>query len=124
MTPERKKALILIATTFIVGIISGALILGLVMQKTNRKEKIGWREGGREAFIQKILTVMDADASQEKEIRPLIEETMTEIDSVQAHTDKKIRGIIDSLEVRVKPLLKEEQLKKLQEFHKRGRIKN
>lgn len=125
MTPERKKALLMILATFFVGMIAGALLLGLVGRMSDRSRKVssGWRDGGREAFIDKILTVMEVDSSQAEEIRPLIVETMAEIDSVQAESDKSVKRILDSLEVKVQPLLTQDQLEKLKLFHRRGRVK-
>jgi hypothetical protein len=58
---------------------------------------------------------------QAKQMKPLMIETMARIDSLQMETDKKVRSVINSFEEDIKPILREDQLKKLQEFHRRGR---
>jgi len=120
MTPERKRALITITTTLVIGILIGALAVGL-WSKQSRGGRSGGHKNGREAFVKKIFAVIDADSAQAKQIRPLVNETMTQIDSLQKHTDKEVTKVIDSLEVKLRPILSEKQMKQLQEFHRKGR---
>ena len=75
MTPERKKALITIMTTLIIGILIGALAVGL-WSKQSRGGRPGGRQSGKEAFVKRIFTVVEADSAQAKQLRPLINETM------------------------------------------------
>ncbi len=117
MKPERKKALILIGTTLVIGIFIGALTIGLIGRHNRGKQPSVWRKDGKEAFIQKILTLVEADSDQAKLIRPLIIETISQIDSLQIQTD----SVVNSFEVKLQPILNEKQMENLQQFHKRGR---
>lgn len=120
MTPERKRAIGLMIATLIIGILIGALGAGLVGRQM-RKPPMAWREEGKEMFIRRLMKIAGADSAQARQIRPLMMEAIARIDTLQRHTDREVRGVIDSLEVKLKPILTEEQLKQLKEFHRRGR---
>lgn len=123
MKPERKKALLMIGATLIIGILIGALGVGLWGKQSRRagKSSANWRQEGKEIFMQRIIKEANADSLQAKQMKPLMIETMARIDSLQAVTDKEVHAVVDSFEEKLKPILREDQLKKLQEFHRRGR---
>jgi hypothetical protein len=122
MTTERKRALLIISITLVIGVLLGALSVSLVGREV-RKQPQSWKYEGREAFIQRILEVADANPDQARQMRPLLEETMDKIDSLQEQTGIQVKTLIDSFEVKLKPILSEEQLNQLREFH-RGRRPN
>lgn len=121
MRSERKKALMLISITFIVGVLIGALAVGLWSKQSRGGRSTGWQQNGRESFIKKILSVIEADSVQAKEIRPHINETILKIDSLQVETNRNVRAVLDSLELKLTDILKPEQMERLKEFHRRGR---
>jgi len=122
MTPERKKALITILTTLVIGILIGALGVGLWSKQSQRvRSSANWRKDGKEAFVKKIFTVVEADSAQAKQLRPLLNETMAEIDSLQKQTDLEVTKVLDSFEVKLRPILSEKQMQQLKEFHRRGK---
>lgn len=123
MTPERKRALLMIGATLIIGILIGALGMGLLGKQSRRggKSSAAWRQEGKEVFMQRILKEANADSLQASQMKPLMMETMASIDSLQKETDKKVHGVLSSFEEKLKPILREDQLKKLQEFHRRGK---
>ncbi len=121
MTPERKRALITIMTTLVIGILIGALSVGLWSKQSRGGRPLGWRQSGKAVFVKKIFAVIEADSAQGKQLRPLINETITQIDSLQKHTDRQVATVIDSLEVKLRPILTEKQMQQLKEFHRRGR---
>jgi len=122
MTPERNRALITIVTTLVIGILIGALGVGLWNKQSHiSRTSASARKAGKEAFIKKLLTTIEADSAQAKQLRPLMNETMAEIDSLQKDTDREVAKVIDSFEVKLRPILSEKQMEKLKEFHKKGR---
>jgi hypothetical protein len=121
MKPERKKALISISITLIIGILIGALTVGLLGRNAQSRQRANWQKDGREKFIEKILNVAEADAEQAKQIRPFLYETMNKIDSLQKKTDRDVESVIHELETKLTPILSEKQMEKLQQFHRRGR---
>jgi hypothetical protein len=125
MTSERKRALITIMATLIIGILIGALGVGLWNKQQGRsgKPSNGGRQHGKEAFVKKVLSVIEADSSQVKQLRPLINETVAQIDSLQKRTDREMKKVIDSFEAKAQPILTEKQMIQLKEFHQRGREK-
>jgi hypothetical protein len=121
MTPERKRALITITTTLVIGILIGALSVGLWVKQSRSGRPAGWRQSGKEAFVKKIFSVINADSAQAKQLRPLINETIMQIDSLQKDTDHEVAKVINSFEVKLRPILTEKQMQQLKEFHRRGR---
>jgi hypothetical protein len=123
MTTERKKALLMMGTTLIVGILIGALGVGLWEKQSRKggKPSASWRQEGKEVFMQRIIKEANADSIQARQMKPLMMETMARIDSLQMETDKKVHSVVDSFEEKLKPILREDQLLKLREFHRRGR---
>lgn len=125
MTSERKRAMITIMATLIIGILIGALGVGLWNKQQGRSGKpssVG-RQHGKEVFVKKVLSVIEADSLQAKQLKPLINETVAQIDSLQKRTDREMKKVIDSFEVKAQPLLTEKQMHQLKEFHQRGREK-
>jgi len=122
MTPERKRALITILATLVIGILIGALGVGLWSKQNQRsRSSSNWRKDGKEAFVKKIFTVVEADSALAKQLRPLINETIAQIDSLQKQTDREVSKVVDSLEVKLQPILTEKQMHQLKEFHRRTR---
>jgi len=122
MTAERKRALLIIIATLIFGVLIGGLGAGL-MRNQKRVQPSGWRKDGKEVFVQKILDIIEADSAQTKQIRPIILETIAKIDSIQKQTDTQVHTVLDSFEVKTLPILSEEQMERLRQFHKRNRSK-
>jgi hypothetical protein len=83
MKPERKRALISIGITLVIGILIGALTVGLLGRNAQGRQRADWKKEGREKFVEMILNVAEADAEQAKQIRPLIYEAMDKVDSLQ-----------------------------------------
>jgi hypothetical protein len=123
MTPERKKALWTIGSTLLIGILIGALSMGLLQRQRGggHRRMGGWKDGGRERFVQKINEVVNATPEQAAAIKPYIIETSTRIDSLQLQTDRQVKATVDSLEIKLAPLLEKDQLENLKAFHRRGR---
>ena len=122
MTQERRRAFIIVATMFIAGVLVGILATGVWHKYSGSgRRPMGWREGGKERFLQKILSIAEADSLQAKQMRPIMNEAMSRIDYLQQTTDREVRAVVDSLGLKLEPILRPEQLQKLKEFHERGR---
>lgn len=114
MISERKRAIWLMIATFAIGILIGALGSGLIRRQM-RKAPIAWRQEGKEMFVNRLMRVAGADSTQARQIKPIMMEAIARIDTLQKHTDKGVRAVIDSLELKLKPILREEQLNQLKE---------
>ncbi|MEX1240561.1 MAG: hypothetical protein WEB30_12630 [Cyclobacteriaceae bacterium] len=119
MTPERKKTLWLMVGILSAGILIGALAVAL-WNKT-RNSRTNWRKDDKEAFVQKILGVIEADSGQAKQIRPYILETIANIDSLQKETDDQVHTLVDGFEKNIEPFINEKQMKQLRQFHRKRR---
>lgn len=123
MTPERRKTILIIAGTLIIGILIGVLGSGIYARKHygGPGQRGEMPRGGRRDFAKKLIHVVDADSSQAKAMKPILEETMNKIDGIQSHTREEMQKIIDSLDVKLEPVLRPEQLEKLKKFHAENR---
>jgi hypothetical protein len=119
MTPERKKTLWLMVGILCTGILIGALTVTLFYKTQNTRPN--WRKGGKEAFVQKVLEVIDADSAQAKQIRPHILETIIKIDSLQARTNDQVHTVLNSFQENIAPHISEKQMEQLKEFHNKRR---
>ena len=118
MTPERKKALLLISATFIVGVLIGALGMGLIIKQMH-KPSASSQLDRKEAVIQKIVDVVEASPSLAGQMRPYILDTIAQIDSLQEHTNQEVDAALIKFQENMKPMLNEQQLEKLREFHRK-----
>ncbi len=121
MTSERKKAIVVISATLIVGILIGVLTTGMFARhhyhssgRDLGKEHRGMRNG----FAERIYRITQADSSQKKQMQPIVEQTMASIDTLQQKTDGEVKALLDSMIINLKPLLKADQISKLETFSK------
>ena len=121
MTTERKKALLLMGATLIIGILIGAIGTGLIGREIRKRPSAHDKDNFKKSFTERIIKAVDADAAQAEKMKPLIQATTEQIDSLQKHTQAEVDAVIDSFEQQMTSVLNEEQMKKLKEFHRRGR---
>ena len=124
MKSERTKAVSLMLLTFIVGIMIGIFIPGLVFRfHTRNNPPPGFRNmpPPHERFERMLFGVIHPDSLQIEKIKPLTHETTALIDTVQSHANKQIKIIIDSMKIKLQPILTPEQQKNLEEFGNRAR---
>ena len=131
MTSERKKAVLFLSITLIVGILIGSLVPAFCgrMRRENWKErgKMEQRDGKRPdrrvGFEKMIYRVVKADSNQVKQIRPILNEASVKIEALEKGSNDRMIEIIDSLNVKLKTVLTEEQVKNLEEFHQKMKAK-
>lgn len=121
MTPERKKTVLIIAGTLIIGIVIGALLTGMFARQHYRGERSArgrdMGKGGRQGFASRLIRLVQADSTQVPLLKPVIEETMTRIDAIQGRSREEVRHVIDSMEVKLQPILRPDQMDRLKKFH-------
>lgn len=121
MTSERKKAIAAISATLIVGILIGVLATGMFARQHYRgkgRELGKERSGMRRGFAERIYKIVQADSLQRKQMQPIVEQVMTQIDTLQRKTDDEMKVLFDSMMNSLKPILRAEQLVKLEMFSK------
>ncbi len=119
MATERRKTLLLVGITLIIGVFIGALTtLGSVRHFNSGRRHHG--KQGREttghqriALSDRIFSMINADSSQHKLMRPIIE-SIIHSDSVGRKRHHYKPSDLDSLKVKLSPILRGEQKKKLE----------
>jgi len=120
MTIERKKAIVILTATLLVGILIGALSTGLLARNHYResdRQRHGEGSNNKKGFMEKVVRITDADAEQATQMKPILENTVAQLDSIQNQTHRQARTVIDSMTSALKPILKQEQLEKLKKFN-------
>lgn len=125
MTSERKKAILTLVGTLVIGILLGMLLPGLFHKMRDRGMrgrdfKKPETEHKREWFTGTIYHIIQPDSAQTIQIKPVTTWAATEIDSVDASANQAMAKILDSVKVQLKPILTEEQFKRLDEFDTRA----
>lgn len=133
MTNERKKAILTLTSTLIIGILLGMLVPGL-FHKVRSHRGIGDRaikpQQKREWFTGTIYKIIQPDSNQAKQIRPVAEWASIKIDSIEASSNQGLANVLDSVKKQIKPMITEEQFVRLEAFdakakgHWRGRGRN
>jgi hypothetical protein len=122
MTQERRRALFMMGATFVIGLVIGALATGIVARQFyhDREGKRGEgrekREGRRGTLTDKIFKVVKADAGQKKLMKPIIDQTMSRLDEVEEKSNNDAYAQLDSLKVKLRPILASEQMERLDKF--------
>ncbi|CAN5340453.1 hypothetical protein BH09BAC3_BH09BAC3_07670 [soil metagenome] len=136
MTTDRKKAIFFLSLTLVVGILIGSLVpafYGKIRHGSmkqwkdngNRTER-GGRENGphgsrQEWLMHAIVRVVKPDSDQIKSIRPITKASTEQIGALEKRSNESMIMIMDSLKVKLKPILTDDQNKKLEEFSTKAR---
>lgn len=123
MTTDRKRAVFFLSLTLIIGILIGALIPGFVGRFRHRdgKDMRGGKDNKEvvskhDRFTHMILRVVKSDSVQAKIIRPIVEEAASRIDELEKGSNASMAMIMDSMKLKLQPILTPEQLQKLNDF--------
>ncbi|MEO7990428.1 MAG: hypothetical protein ABI663_12860 [Chryseolinea sp.] len=128
MTNERKKAIATLGATLIVGILIGVLLPGFLGRL---------REGGRHPmdergrgrgdddkkawFAHTIYKIIKPDSAQARKIKPITEWASQQVEQVENKSNQELIKIMDSVKVQLKPIITEEQLKRLDGFSEKAK---
>jgi len=133
MTTDRKKAIFFLCLTLVIGILIGGLVPAFYgkmkygKDKGDRSER-GGREGRsnnnrQEWLTHTIIRVVKPDSDQVKTIRPITKEATEQISQLEKNSNERMIMILDSMKIKLKPILTDDQNKKLEEFSKKARSK-
>ncbi len=125
MTSERKKTILILCATLIVGILIGLLIPGLFhkYRNSNQHGRNGRDRGAdhkKEWFVGAIDRVIKPDSVQAKQIKPITEWASQQIEAIEVSSNSQLSLIMDSVNLKLKPMLNEEQLQRLNDFNARA----
>jgi len=112
MSPKTRAGLMLMGT-LLIGIVIGFLAAGALGQR--RVERFE-RMRGRGGFVEFMLDVIQPrDEAQREAIVPVLEETARRNREIVAGTRQDLAAEIDSLKVRLAPVLDAEQMRRLED---------
>lgn len=123
MTSERRKSILILCATLIVGILVGLLVPGFFHKYEGRHGR-GGRDMGNERkkewFASTIYKIVKPDSAQIKQIKPITDWASQQIEAIEISSNSQMSAVLDSVKVKLKPILTEEQQKRLTEFHEKA----
>jgi hypothetical protein len=126
---SNMKAGTLLALTFVVGAITGVLGGGAWRQSRDfrpppREDQRGGQgqgRGGQRGFVEQTLRMLEpSDSAQEAALRPLLQHTDDQNRLIVTGARETMNAELDSLRVRIAPLLDAGQLERYDEFRQRS----
>ena len=75
-----------------------------------------YANSGKRNLSDKIYRVTEADSLQKQKMKPSVDRASKRLESLRLSYQKQEQRVLDSLSLQVKPYLKEEQLKKLNDW--------
>ncbi len=126
MTSERRKSILILIATLIVGILIGLLVPGFFHKyRGDNQRSRGGRdrapEHKKEWFAGTIHRVIKPDSAQAKQIEPITEWASQQIEAVEISSNEQLSSIMDSVKIQLKPIITEEQLQRLNEFDSKAK---
>jgi hypothetical protein len=121
VTSERKKAIIVITATLIVGVLIGVLGTGILARyhyRGNRNYSDKQHRESRDGFAERIYRISQADSLQLRQMQPIVNQALKSIDMLQQKTDNEVKELLDSMIFNLKPILKADQLSRLEVLSK------
>lgn len=75
------------------------------------------RYDSKKNFSSKIYRITEADSLQEIKMKPIVDRTSKRLESLRMSYQKQEKRVMDSLSIQLKPILKEDQMKRLDDFN-------
>jgi len=75
-----------------------------------------YEKSGKRNLSDRIYRVTEADSLQKQKMKPAVDRASKRLESLRLSYQKQEKRVMDSLSLQVKPYLKEEQLKKLNDW--------
>jgi len=124
MTSERRKSILILCATLLVGILLGLLVPGFFHKYEGRRHGRGGREmnneGKKDWFASTIYRVVKPDSAQAKQIKPITDWASQQIEAIEVSSNTQMSAVLDSVKTQLKPILTQEQQQRLVEFHEKA----
>lgn len=75
-----------------------------------------FRRGGDRNFSEQVVRITHADSLQKKKLQPALDKVSKRLEALRASYQKQEKRVLDSLDAQLKPVLKEDQLKRWDDF--------
>lgn len=124
MTGERRRSIVILVSTLLVGLLLGLLIPGLVRKLNNRprmeRARIHQAMPKGEWFAGTLEQVLQPDSAQTSQIRPIAQWAEFRIDSIESAANEQMSLVLDSVKNQLEPILTPEQQERLDAFDSRA----
>lgn len=84
--------------------------------KHGGRQHEAFRRGGDKNFSAQVIRVTHADSLQKKKLQPALDKVSKRLEALRASYQKQEKRVLDSLDAQLKPVLKEDQLKRWDDY--------
>jgi hypothetical protein len=122
MTSERRKSILILVGTLIIGIVVGVLAQGLFNKMRRRGGQSAYHGDSRghdrksNWFAETITRIVKPDSAQSEKVKVITKNAAVQIDSIESQANLRMSIVLDSVKIQLKPVLNDNQWKQLQEF--------
>lgn len=88
------------------------------------RDQRNYDRSGKSSLANRVYHITDADSVQKLKMKPVLDKTSKRLEALRASYQKQVKRVLDSLSTQLKPYLKEDQLKKLNDWRSRKSTKN
>lgn len=126
MKTNRKGWLIVAMCVFLIG----ASVSAFAQRGDSKHGRYGHSRGGdhnkrvnvtkrspQDAFQDRIYHITEADSLQKMKMKPVLARTSKRLESLRLSYQKQEKRVMDSLSLQMKPILKEDQMKRLDDYN-------
>jgi len=83
------------------------------------REKHRYESSSKRNLADRVYHITKADSLQKQKMKPAIDRTSKRLEALRTNYQKQEKRVLDSLSLQLKPILKEEQVKKLNDWKDR-----
>jgi hypothetical protein len=91
--------------------------------RAGRGDKHGYENSGKRNLSDRVYRVTQADSVQKAKMKPSLDKATKRLEALRVSYRKQEKKVLDSLSLQLKPYLKEEQLKKLNDWRDKDTTK-
>jgi hypothetical protein len=130
MKTERIRSIGILVATLLVGFILGLLTRGVFSKVAGRRDQEKHADRGEHErqrkgdwLVSTIDRVVDPDKEQLEKIKSITSWASVQLDSIEGSANRRAAGILDSVRVRLRPILNDEQWHKFEKFDRKAKDK-
>ena len=117
------KAIIGIIGIFMLGMMAGGILTAKIIQKKVREVILGGPEAVANVIVPQMSRQLGLDSQQREQLRVIVLDTQKEMKAVRKQVQPQIMEVLNRAEVKIRVLLKPDQLKAFDQLVVQGKAK-
>jgi Spy/CpxP family protein refolding chaperone len=110
------KSVICILLIFLLGAVSGGLVMHMVYKSHMETFLRGDRKAREEILVNRLSRKLDLDQSQREKVRAIVKETHLEMNNIRKQYRPQMEAVLEKSRAEMRRILRPEQLEKFEKF--------